>query len=774
MPLQLPPSSTSVHPTPHAQAIVQQSSTPNATSSQAVYGPPQCPASSPINAPPISSVVDPNDPLLATVAPPCVPAVAAAPTLQHPMITRSKDGTRTPKAWLSTRYPCWLNALGEAEQISVGDDKELELEIVKKLRDRCFEQESPKLFPANAIAIYRNSSIIHAHLLRLSGHGIRVCPKVNFETLSEMQKVVEDAENRLKRGMPKKVPLPPSSYQSMGMGSSSTGAIRQEGFEPRKRKASGNTALEKAFNSNAREQLHSEIARMFYSSGLPFHLARNPHYASSYSFAANNLIVGYVPPGYNLLRTSLLQKERANVERLLETTKKSWKEKGLSIVTDGWTDSQRRPLINFMAASESGAMFWKAINCEGEVKDKFFISNLINQVIEEVGPKNVVQVITDNAPVCSSAGLLIQGKYSNIFWTPCVVHTLNLALKNICAAKNIEKNAITYEKCHWITDIVGDVMFIKNFIMNHSMRLAIFNEFVPLKLLAVADTRFASSIIMLKRFKLIKRGLQKMVISDKWVLYKEDNIGKAIFVKENVLNDIFWDKIDYILSFTLPIYEMLRFCDTDKPCLHLVYEMWDAMIEKVKASIYRHEGKLEHEESTFYSVVHEILVERWAKSNTPLHCLAHSLNPRYYSSMWLDENPNRVPPHKDDEISNMRNKCFKKYFPCVDERRAVNVEYAKFSGCLDTFEDHDSKNDRGAMEPLLWWFAHGTYASIFSIERADNTWKERPSYGTLVEMDLIQWRVLGLLAIASLSLDEPDMEAIIFADEGEDDINEVP
>ena len=136
----------------------------------------------------------------------------------------------------------------------------------------------------------------------------------------------------------------------------------------------------------------------------------------------------------------------------------------------------------------------KAVNCEGEVKDRFFISNLINQVIEEVGPQNLVQVITDNAYVCSSAGILIQGKYPKIFWTPCVLHTLNLALKNICVAKNLEKNSITYDECHWITEIIGDVVFLKNFIMNHLMRLAIFNEFVPLKLLAVADTRFASPI----------------------------------------------------------------------------------------------------------------------------------------------------------------------------------------------------------------------------------------------------------------------------------------
>ena len=32
--------------------------------------------------------------------------------------------------------------------------------------------------------------------------------------------------------------------------------------------------------------------------------------------------------------------------------------------------------------------------------------------------------------------------------------------------------------------------------------------------------------------------------------------------------------------------------------------------------------------SVFFDVVQSILLSRWGKSNTPLQCLAHSLNPR--------------------------------------------------------------------------------------------------------------------------------------------------
>ena len=187
--------------------------------------------------------------------------------------------------------------------------------------------------------------------------------------------------------------------------------------------------------------------------------------------------------------------------------------------------------------------------------------------------------------------------------------------------------------------------------------------------------------------------------------------------------------------------------------------------------------------------------------------------------MWLDENPIRVPPHKDEEISSMRNKCFKSYFPSREERMIANTEYAKFSGCLDQFGDHDSRIDRGSMEPLLWWFVHGspapvlqslalkllgqpcsssccernwsTYSFIHSMKRNKMTpqraedlvfvhnnlrllSRRSPQY---MEGNTKLWDIggdgfdslegAGLLEIATLSLDEPDMESVLFTDDGE-------
>ena len=99
-------------------------------------------------------------------------------------------------------------------------------------------------------------------------------------------------------------------------------------------------------------------------------------------------------------------------------------------------------------------------------------------------------------------------------------------------------------------------------------------------------------------------------------------------MKGFILDNLWWHKIDYIINFTDPIYEMLQVYDTDTLTLHLVYDMWDTIIDKVKVAIDRHEGKSADEYSTFYEVVYSILIDRWTKRNTSLHCMADSLKPK--------------------------------------------------------------------------------------------------------------------------------------------------
>ncbi|CAD6256685.1 unnamed protein product [Miscanthus lutarioriparius] len=261
-------------------------------------------------------------------------------------------------------------------------------------------------------------------------------------------------------------------------------------------------ALEKAWALEDRKHLDALISRSIYSDGY-LSIFREIHiFEKPFTFACvlRNM-QGYVIPGYNKVREGLLKQERRHIETLLESTKNTWAKKGVTICSMVGRSS-RRPISNFVCCFDKAPMFLRADNCEGWYKSKEYIAEKLRGIIEEVGRHNVVQIITDNAANCKGAGLIIESEYDNIFWTPCVLHTLNLAMKNICEPK-IGNNPSDEEIFAWRElefDVKTEATMIKNFIMNHGMRLSMFNEFSRLKLLSIGETRFAYVVCMLKWF----------------------------------------------------------------------------------------------------------------------------------------------------------------------------------------------------------------------------------------------------------------------------------
>ncbi|WVZ64311.1 hypothetical protein U9M48_013851 [Paspalum notatum var. saurae] len=617
---------------------------------------------------------------------------------------------------------------------------------------------------------------VEAHLLWMKNKGVALCPKVSYEMPCDMRREVQRCKELVERERTRYVPLP-------------TGPAPSNETTARKKKRGPASALEKVWDLDNRRHLDALLARAFYSGRISFNFARNPYFREAISFACSHDLNGYVGPGYNKYRESLLVQERRHIDGLLESSKSVWPEKGVTICCDDWSDRQRRPIIDLLAVCDKSPMrnqspmFLRADNCQGEIKTKEYIADKLRGIIEEVGRHNVVQIITDTPQFAKVRVSYWKLSLITFFWTPCVVHTLNLAMKSICEPKPPKNNSSDDELFIWsqlefMHNVKSEAQMIKNFIMNHGMRLSMFNEFSDLKLLSIAETRFASVVCMLKRFVEVKAALQHMVISDKWSIYKDD-APTAQVVKEKILSDVWWGNVDFILKITAPIYEMIRLADTDTPCLHLIYEMWDSMIEKVKKEIYLWEGKELNEDSTLYS---------------------HDGHHRYHTKKWLEEGVGRVPPHKDKEVSQMRMQCFKKFFRNPEELAQVKEEYSRFSSCSGEFNDLDSIHDRFAVSPMTWGINHGqsipllmnlaiklisqpasssccernwsTYSFIHSVKRNALTVERAEDLASFKKGETRLWDVsgdswdtmggVGLLEVADLSLDEPELQGVSF------------
>ena len=71
---------------------------------------------------------------------------------------------------------------------------------------------------------------------------------------------------------------------------------------------------------------------------------------------------------------------------------------------DGWTGPTRLSILNFMVYSKGNTIFLKSVDSSGEKKEHEYIYKLLKGVIREVGERNVVQVVTDNAANYVKAG----------------------------------------------------------------------------------------------------------------------------------------------------------------------------------------------------------------------------------------------------------------------------------------------------------------------------------------------------------------------------------
>jgi hypothetical protein len=153
-----------------------------------------------------------------------------------------------------------------------------------------------------------------------------------------------------------------------------------------------------------------------------------------------------------------------------------------------------RPLINILGVSASGAVFLSTHDYSDHYTTGINIANALLKTIQGIGPYNVIQVITDNVANCKAVGAIIEDRYPNIFWSGCLVHTMNLLMHDIIKMKDHDYRCISalYKRGKMI-----------RFITNHRMAHFIFRNHSKLELLKIAKTKFTSYYLTFRHLQVI-------------------------------------------------------------------------------------------------------------------------------------------------------------------------------------------------------------------------------------------------------------------------------
>jgi hypothetical protein len=94
----------------------------------------------------------------------------------------------------------------------------------------------------------------------------------------------------------------------------------------------------------------------------------------------------------------LLDRAVTRTTELRKKHEEAWKEYGCTLMSDGWTDTSHRHLINFLANSPAGTFFLGSVDASSEIANAEMLADLLKKQIDKIGEQYVVQVVTDMEP----------------------------------------------------------------------------------------------------------------------------------------------------------------------------------------------------------------------------------------------------------------------------------------------------------------------------------------------------------------------------------------
>ncbi|XP_042483048.1 uncharacterized protein LOC122063408 [Macadamia integrifolia] len=225
----------------------------------------------------------------------------------------------------------------------------------------------------------------------------------------------------------------------------------------------------------------------------------------------------YVVPSYSNLRTSLIPGKKAEIMQYVSSIKATWDITGCTIMSDSWTDIKKRSWVNVIAYSPGGAVFLKCIECGINRLTSTFLFNEISDVIEKVGPKNVVQFISDNGSNFCSCSDMLSGKWRHIYRTNCAAHGINLLLKDI------------HKKVKWVREVIEDGKLVVDYIHRHTGIVALMRKLTNNRdIKQPCKTRFGTYFFMLQSLIVVENELRLFVASSEWRAFQFNRAEMAV------------------------------------------------------------------------------------------------------------------------------------------------------------------------------------------------------------------------------------------------------
>ncbi|XP_042515845.1 uncharacterized protein LOC122090074 [Macadamia integrifolia] len=433
---------------------------------------------------------------------------------------------------------------------------------------------------------------------------------------------------------------------------------------------------------NLSRNAQRSIGRFFYETGLDFNAAKLPSFRRMINDILGSAVIAYNMPSSQDLKGWILWEEVKEIHQYVKEVRRSWGSTGCSILLDGWTDEKGRNLVNFIVDCPRGPIFLRSANVSGSVGDVNALQSIIDNIIEEVGLENVVQIVTyTTSGYMEDLGKLLMEKYRTIFWTVCASHCIDLMIEKIGRMIPIK-------------EVLCKAKFITKFVYSHATILMLLRDHTyGQDLVKTSRIKSAMPFLTLESIVSQKENLKNMFTSAAWKtsIWASKSEGKR--VAKLVEDPSFWSDARMALKAAVPLLRAVSLIDgrDHKPQVGYIYETMDQAKETIKEEF---KGK-----KTMYKPFWELIDGVWDNHlHSPLHSAGYFLNPSlFYSSDFF----------ADAEVASGLLCCIVRLVEDRNIQDLISLQLDEYRHARGPFGQGSAIDQRTKISPALWWSSFG-------------------------------------------------------------------
>lgn len=485
-------------------------------------------------------------------------------------------------------------------------------------------------------------SRVRAHLLGFSGVGVKSCPAID-RSLREAFQILE--EERVAR---------------------------------KKKRASGIVKHGKRIRTSrpnftciTKEDVDEILARFFFADGLNSNIINSTYFHDMIKAVAA-FGPSYEPPSMHELSGSFLSKEKERIEKSVALVKESWPHTGCTLLCVGRSDGMPGSFqVNIFISSPRGLSFLKAITMDNVDAAGNSVASILSSTIVEVGPTNVVQIISHLGHANEYLESHILSEFPHIFWSPCSSHSVRILLEEIA-------------QLDWARHVVLCAEEIEKFIISfQSFSPCIFAQ----NLKGCSNSEFskiAPSCFTVCKLLELKQELQEVVTREEWKQWKLSVPEDVESVEANILGEDFWNGAHTMLQICEPFVRLFTALNIDRCIMGDVHEWRIQAIDSVKSMGIG---------SVMLSQLKELIENKWDMLFSPLHSAAYILNPRYFGRGQT----------KDKTIMRAWKSALERYECESVGRRVLREQLSSYWRPEGSLGEEDAVDCRDKMDPVAWW-----------------------------------------------------------------------